>query len=74
MKFKGRKMKKIALSLAEAIIAVGVASTSAHGQKTTRTVTATWTFPFTLPAIIARSKATGTRILAHLSGNGGGGF
>ena len=50
-----------------AIMAVGVASTSAQGQKTTSTVTARTILPVTRPAATAMNSATGTRILAALS-------
>ena len=44
-----------------AIIAVGVASTKAHGQNTTRTVTARIISFVTKPEIMAIIRATGTR-------------
>ena len=50
-----------------AIIAVGVASTNAQGQNTTRTVTARTMSLVTINAIIAINNATGTSQLAALS-------
>ena len=48
-----------------AIMAVGVASTKAHGQNTTKTVTAFTIFPVNIYAHIAISKATGTRSVSY---------
>ena len=50
-----------------AMMAVGVASTSAQGQNTTRTVTALTRSCVSTPPIIAISRAAGTSQLAHRS-------
>ena len=49
------------------MIAVGVASISAHGQNTTRTVTPRSILPVANHAAIAIINATGTSQVAHLS-------
>ena len=61
-----RKPCFVALPIA-AIIAVGVASTKAHGQNTTRIVTALIICPVTSQVITAALNAITTIQVAHLS-------